>query len=261
VEVVNAGGVSVRVHGRSTSGAKRPGLLWIHGGGLVIGNPAQDDQLGRAFAQTLGIVVAAPEYRLAPEHPYPAALDDCYKALRWLSTQPNVDPTRLAVGGASAGGGLAAALALRARADSSLSLTFQLLTYPMLDDRTAVRTDLDERYVRLWDTRANLFGWESYTGVPAGSPEVVALAAPGRCEDFGGLPPTWIGVGTLDLFHDECLAYAEGLRSAGVPCTTEVVEGAFHGFDALRWAPVVHRFRQSQMTALASGLDLGEEDD
>lgn len=254
VQIVAVDGITARVHGRPTGGIRRPGLLWVHGGGYVIGTAAQDDQVCRAFARALGIVVAAPDYRLAPEHRHPAPLDDCSRALEWLAAQPDVDPDRLAVGGASAGGGLAAAVALRARNDGHPPLAFQLLTYPMLDDRTATRTDLDQRDLRLWNDEANRFGWESYTGAPAGSPQVGPLAAPGRCRDLGGLPPAWIGVGTLDLFHDECLAYADALRAAGVVCTTEVVEGAFHGFDVVSRAPVARRFREAQIDALASAL-------
>jgi acetyl esterase/lipase len=128
----------------------------------------------------------------------------------------------------------------------------------MLDDRTAMRADLDEQNFRLWNNASNRFGWESYTGLTIGSAEIVSLAAPGRCEDLAGLPPTWIGVGTLDLFHEECMAYAHGLQAAGVACNTEVVEGAFHGFDALTKAPVVRRFRQAQMASLASALGCAE---
>jgi acetyl esterase/lipase len=255
-----AGGVSLRVHGRPAPGEPRPGLLWLHGGGYVIGSAAMDDQICRSFARRLGIVVAVPEYRLAPEHRFPASLDDCYEALRWLSSQSDVDPTRVAVGGSSAGGGLAAALALRVREERDVVLAFQLLTYPMLDDRTVNRADIDERHVRLWNNKANRLGWESYTGVPAGSDGISALAAPGRCRDYAGLPPAWIGVGTSDLFHGECVAYADELRAAGVACDLEVVGGAFHGFDYVSRSAVVRAFRQAQMTALASALGVEEKE-
>lgn len=259
VQIVQVGATSVRVHGRPTGSGRRPGLLWVHGGGYMIGSAAQDDHLCRVFAHELGIVVASPDYRLAPVHRFPAALEDCYGALGWLASQPDIDSANVAVGGNSAGGGLAAALALRARMDGAISIAFQLLTYPMLDDRTATRTDIDETCVRLWNNRANRLGWESYTGVPAGSPGVSPLAAPARCRDFVGLPPAWIGVGTLDLFHDECLAYADGLRTAGVPCAVEVVDGAFHGFDFVSKSAVVNRFRQAQIAALASALGVDRQ--
>ena len=211
----------------------RPAMLWIHGGGYVMGNAAQDDALCRHFAETLGIVVAAVDYRLAPEAQFPVPFQDCYDGLTWLADRNYVDATRLAVGGASAGGGLAAALALLARDRGSLPLALQLLAYPMLDDRTACRTGIDERNFRLWNNRSNRFGWQSYTGSAPGSPGVSPLASPARSEDLAGLPPAWIGVGTLDLFHDEDVAYAGRLEAAGVSCTLDVVPGAFHGFDVV----------------------------
>jgi len=255
VTVEALGPISVRVHRPASSPGPLPALLWIHGGGYVIGSAAQDDAVCRRFADQLGIVVAAVEYRLAPEHRFPVPLHDCHDALVWLAGQPTVDPTRVAVGGASAGGGLAAALAVLARQRAEVPLAFQLLAYPMLDDRTAERTDLDESNFRLWNNEANRFGWQSYTGHRPGSDEVSGLAAPSRLDDLAGLPPAWIGVGTLDLFHDEDLAYARRLREAGVECELDVVEGAFHGFDLVRAKAGVSRaFRSAQLTALGAAL-------
>ena len=218
VAVQRLGPTSVRVHQPAASHRPRPALLWIHGGGYVLGTAAQDDALCSHFAQSLGIVVAAVEYRLAPEHPFPVPLHDCYEALTWLARQPQVDPARVAVGGASAGGGLAAALALLAHERGEVQLAFQLLAYPMLDDRTAARAGITDTNFRLWNNTANRFGWQSYTGLPPGSHEVTGLAAPSRYGDLSGLPPAWIGVGTLDLFHDEDRAYERRLREAGVDC-------------------------------------------
>ncbi len=229
-----------------------PALLWIHGGGYIIGTAEMEDHVCAQFSKRLGITVASVEYRLAPEHPYPAALEDCYAALTWLAGLPGVDPGRVAIGGASAGGGLAAALALwaRDRGSSGQGVTpaFQLLVYPMLDDRSSMTTDPPN--YRLWSPRANRFGWTAYLG--DADPRV---AVPARRDDLSGLPPAWIGVGTNDLFHDEDLAYAERLQAAGVPCDVEVVPGAFHGFDL--WAaksPVSQRFFDSQCEALGAGL-------
>ena len=149
------------------------------------------------------------------------------------------------------------ALTLLAHERDEIQLAFQLLAYPMLDDRTAVRTDIDERNLRLWNNKANSFGWRAYTGLEAGS-EVSGLAAPARYEDLSGLPPAWIGVGTLDLFYDEDLAYADRLRSAGVPCELDVVPGAFHGFDLVRpKAGVSRNFLSAQTSALSVALGLG----
>jgi acetyl esterase/lipase len=221
----------------------------------VIGTAAQDDDLCRHLAEQVGMVVAAVDYRLAPEHPFPIPLHDCYDALAWLAGRPEVDPDHLAVGGGSAGGGLAAALALLARDRGEIAPVLQLLSYPMLDDRTAVRTDIDERHVRLWNNRANRFGWQAYTGRVPGSAGMGPLAAPARCDDLSGLPPAWIGVGTLDLFYEEDRAYADRLRAAGVECRLDVVPGAFHGFDSV--APgsgVAREFRAAQVAALRAAL-------
>ncbi len=255
VTVHTVGPVSVRVHRPASSSGRRPALLWIHGGGFVIGSATQDDAICRHFADELGIMVAAVEYRLAPEHRFPTALHDCHDALTWLADQPSVDAARIAVGGASAGGGLAAAVALLAGERGDVRLAFQLLAYPMLDDRSATRADVDESNFRLWNTKANRFGWQSYTGLPPGSDRISDLAAPSRRGDLSGLPPAWVGVGTLDLFHDEDVAYAGRLREAGVECALDVVNGAFHGFDVVRpGAGVSKTFRASQVAALRAGL-------
>ena len=205
---------------RPASANPAPALLWIHGGGYVMGTAKQDDRLCRRFARELGVTVAAVDYRLAPEHPYPAPLEDCYAALTWLAALPAVDPARVAIGGASAGGGLTAALALLARDRGEVTPTLQLLAYPMLDDRSA--SGPENPNYRLWSPKSNRFGWAAYLG--NADPNI---AVPARHEDLSGLPPAWIGVGTNDLFHDEDLAYAERLTAAGVPCQVEVVPGAF----------------------------------
>jgi len=243
-------GAGVRLFRPAGMSTPSPALLWIHGGGYVFGRAAQDDGLCRRFCNALRITVASVEYRLAPENPYPASLDDCYTALAWLAARPEVDASRVVIGGASAGGGLAAALALMARDRGELTPVLQLLTYPMLDDRSSSRTDLDPRRFRMWNQRGNAFGWASYLA------EVdPAAAVPARREDLSGLPPAWIGVGTHDLFFEEDLAYAERLKAAGVPCDVEVVRGAFHGFDRIvPRAGVSKAFFSSQCAAIRSAL-------
>jgi acetyl esterase/lipase len=244
-------GVGLRLFRPPAVTGPAPALLWIHGGGYVIGTAAQDDLLCRNFSAELGITVASVDYRLAPEHPYPAALDDCYAALTWLAGLPSVDRERVAIGGASAGGGLAAALALVARDRGEIGLAAQLLVYPMLDDRTVGRDDLDHPGHRLWNQSSNRFGWDAYLGDADRD-----VAVPARRDDLAGLPPARLGVGTLDLFHDEDLAYAERLRASGVPCDVEVVPGAFHGFDGvLPKADVSRSFFVSECDALRKAFD------
>jgi acetyl esterase/lipase len=256
ISIETAGDARVRVHHPTrTSTDPVPALLWIHGGGYILGSASQDDRLCREAADRLGMLVAAVDYRLAPEYPYPLPLEDCYDALVWLANRADVDASRVAIGGASAGGGLAAALALLARDRREVEPAFQLLSYPMLDDRTVQRTDIDERNFRLWNNRANRFGWTSYLAEPPGSPGISGLAAPSRCDDLDGLPPAWIGVGTLDLFYGEDLEYADRLRATGVACDVRVVDGAFHGFDSVSPKSGVTRdFRHAQLQALAGGL-------
>lgn len=229
IEVVTLpSGAGVRLHRPPMVTAPGPAVLWIHGGGYVIGTPAQDDAMCRRLAHTLGATVAAVRYRLAPECPYPAALDDCYSVLTWLAGLPAVDPARVAIAGASAGGGLAAALAIRALDRGETPLAAQLLVYPMLDDRSGHETGPNDAMHRLWTRSSNRYGWKCYLGDADRE-----IAVPARRHDLAGLPPAWIGVGTFDLFHDEDIRYAERLREAGVPCELEVVEGAFHGFDGI----------------------------
>jgi acetyl esterase/lipase len=230
-----AGARLYRPAGSTGTDLSRPAVLWIHGGGYVMGSAAQDDDLCRAYVDRLDAVVASVEYRLAPEHPYPTPVEDCYTVLAWLADLPGVDRRRIVIGGASAGGGLTAALAFLARDRGEIKPVLQVLSYAMLDDRT-VDPALDDKGSRLWDTASNRIGWTSY--LKKADP---ARAVPARRTDLTGLPPAWIGVGTLDLFHDEDLAYAERLREAGVRCEVHVVPGAFHGFDRVAAKAAVSR--------------------
>ena len=214
-----------------------------------MGRPKLSDDFCLRLNRRLGITIAAPEYRLAPEHPYPAALEDCYAALIWLASLPSVDATRLAIAGESAGGGLAAALAFITRDRGEISPVLQLLSYPMLDDRTVAKPAVAHRY-RLWNEPSNRFGWASY--LHGANPGV---AVPARRSDLAGLPAAWIGTGTADLFCDEDVAYAERLRAAEVPCQLEVVEGGFHGFDRVAtWTSVGRSYFDSQCDALQKAL-------
>jgi acetyl esterase/lipase len=234
-------------------------LVWIHGGGLVLGEPEQGHLLCGRWAGELGILIISVDYRLAPEDPFPAGLDDCYAAVTWArdhADELGISPDRIAVGGDSAGGGLAAAVSQVARDQGGPAICFQLLEYPMLDDRTGLLEDEAGRGRFLWTAASNRFGWSAYLGDRTAGPPP-AYAAPGRTDDLGGLPPAWIGVGDLDLFHDEDVAYARRLEAAGVPCELDVVAGMYHGADAvLPKAPTAAAFRDRMTDALARGLGI-----
>ena len=245
----------LRIYGPKTPTSPAGAMLWLHGGGYVMGKPEQDDTRCIQFVRELGLVVVSVDYRLAPQYPFPAALDDSYTALLWMASHAldlGIDPVRIALAGASAGGGLAAALAQLAHDRQEVRPAFQLLIFPMLDDRTVTRGDSVNNANVIWNQKSNRFGWESYLGVAYGGDDIPEYAVPTRRDDLSGLPPAWIGVGTLDLFHDESLAYAQRLRDAGVPCEFYPVQGAFHGFDIFNAAlPCVRDFRDSQMAALS----------
>jgi acetyl esterase/lipase len=234
-QVTTAAGFKMRVY--APDGAKtRAALLYIHGGGMMIGTPSQDDRLLASTAAELDILIISPDYRLAPENPAPAALDDCRAAWTWMidnQSARGIDTARMAIGGESAGGGLAAGLVLRIHDEGGIQPVAQWLFCPMLDDRTALDRSLDEVSHFVWNNTMNRVGWESYLGKGFGTDEVSDNAAPARRVNLRGLPKAWIGVGDVELFYDECAAYAERLSAVGVPCDFEVVLGAPHSFQTL----------------------------
>ena len=250
--------IRLRIYRPKSVAAPTPVLIWLHGGGYVTGRPEQDDGSCAEYVRESGISVVSVGYRRAPKHPFPAGLDDSYAALKWVishSQQLGVDAKRVAVGGASAGGGLAAALAQLTHDRQEIELIFQLLVYPMLDDRTVLRTDVDDSNNVTWSQKSNRFGWESYLGKECGAKDVPAYSVPARRKDLSGLPPAWIGVGSLDVFHDEDVAYAQRLKECGTACEIRIVPGAFHGFDVFdSQIPIVHDFRRSQIAALKKYL-------
>lgn len=207
----------------------RGAVLWIHGGGLLMGHPRQDVKHLKETAAEVGVTLVAPRYRFAPENPYPAALDDVYSAHHWLLTHAEelgIRPDRIVIGGQSAGGGLAAALCQRLHDEGGLQPAGQWLFCPMLDDRAA-STDRNP----IWDADSNAQAWRFYVN---GNPDA-PYAVPGRRADLSGLPPAWLYAGSSELFYGEIVDYAERLKAAGVPTECEVIDGGVHAFEL--WAP------------------------
>ena len=212
-------------------------LLWIHGGGYILGRAVQDDRFCNDICLRLGFLVVSVDYRLAPEHPFPAPLDDCLAAWKWMqraSATLNLDPQHIAVGGESAGGGLAAALVQRIHDRKGPHAAAQWLFCPMLDDRTAADRSLDAEDHLVWNNQQNAIGWRSYLAQEPGLAQAPPYAVPSRRADLTGLPPTWIGAGDIELFFAEDRDYADRLRQAGVDVVFEVVGGAPHALES--WA-------------------------
>lgn len=237
VPVAGGPGVKVFVINAQPGRAPRPAILHTHGGGFVAGSAQASVRQLQEIAAALDCVAVSVEYRLAPETPFPGALDDNYAALRWLHRQAaalGVEPSKIALLGESAGGGHAAMLALAARDRGEVPVAFQALIYPMLDDRTGSSRDVPPHIgTLLWTPEHNRFGWSSLLGWPVGSREPPRGAVPARVDDVAGLPPTFIAVGALDLFVQEGIEYAARLIAAGVPTELSVIPGAFHAFDAI----------------------------
>jgi acetyl esterase/lipase len=229
----------------------------IHGGGYVLGSLDMDDARFSRWCLELGCVGVSVEYRLAPETPYPGPLDDCYAALRWThehADEIGIDRDRIGIAGVSAGGGLAAALALLARDRGELPIAFQLLECPMLDDRQETHSS---RLADLpvWSRESNTFGWRSYLGDLYGRDDVPPYAAAARAEDLGGLPPAMVIVGGADGFRDENILYALRLNQAGVSSELHVLPGAPHGVQmfvecglARRWSSIVEEWLRLQLS-------------
>jgi acetyl esterase/lipase len=227
----------VYVINAAASEVARPAILHIHGGGYVLGSAVEGIPMLQRVAREHDCVIVTVDYRLAPETRFPGSLEDNYAALKWLHASAKslgVDPTRIAVMGESAGGGHAAMLAIAARDRGEVPIAFQVLIYPMLDDRTGSTRHVPAHIgAYMWTPLSNQFGWSSLLGVPAGSKTVPAGAVPARVENLAGLPPAFIGVGAIDLFVEEDVDYARRLINAGVPTELCVVPGAYHGFDFL----------------------------
>ncbi|MGQ7932590.1 alpha/beta hydrolase [Paraburkholderia sp. D1E] len=250
--------VRVLVYTPAVDAGLPPVLVHMHGGGLVMGTPEAADLRNRRLAVDVGCVVVSVDYRLAPETRFSGAVEDCYAALKWVDGNADsigVDRTRIAVGGESAGGGLAAALALLARDRNEIPVQFQLLTYPMLDDRTGSTVDAHPYAGEfVWSSASNRFGWSAALGYEPGINRMSMYLPPARAESLAGLPAAFIAVGTLDLFVEENLAYANRLIAAGVPTELHVYPGAPHGFDAVDAADAAKHCWQASTAALCRAL-------
>jgi acetyl esterase/lipase len=249
--------VVVRVHRPTQLRAPAACLYSIHGGGYILGSNAMDDIVFDRYCNEFGCVGVSVEYRLAPDTPYPGPLDDCDAGLRWTfahADELGIDPARIGIMGVSAGGGLAAALALRARDEGEMQIAFQLLQCPMIDDRQATASSqYDDLFI--WSHAANKFGWQCYLGDLYGRDDVPAYAAAARAEDLAGLPPAMVITGGADGFRDENIEYARRLCAAGVPTDLCVIAGAPHGVQMFigttpqrRWARAVNEWLAPHLT-------------
>lgn len=228
-------------------------IYHIHGGGYVTGSAGILEFMHRPLAEALGCVIVSVDYRLAPETCFPGAIEDCHAGLAWVTAHADalgIDRARIGVMGESAGGGLAAALALLVRDRTGTAPAFQVLTYPMLDDRTCTLDQGPHAGAFLWTAASNRFGWTALLGEAPGGADVSPYAAPARAGDLAGLPPTFLMVGALDLFVKENLAYAARLIAAGVPTELHVYPGAFHAFDMWPAARVAEQARADRLAAL-----------
>lgn len=212
----------------------RAAIVYFHGGGRVAGKIAHYDGVVRHYVQQTNVPILLVEYRLAPEHTGTAAQEDGLAALQWLihhAGDLQVDPARIGLMGDSGGGGVAAGTAILAR-DNGIGVAKQILIYPMLDDRTTVPHPATDG-LATWTPDTNWTGWHAVLGEGIGSADVSPVAAPGRLENFSGLPPAYVEVGDLDIFKDESISYAQGLHHAGIPCELHVHAGVIHGHDLM----------------------------
>jgi triacylglycerol lipase len=235
--------VIVRTHRPVGQTEPSPAVISMHGGGFIIGNRTFDDPRLGHWSAELGVVGVSVEYRLSPQVRYPGPLEDCYSALRWTfehAAELGIDPNRIGVTGVSAGGGLAAGLALLARDRGEFQIAFQLLECPMIDDQQTTASR-QRPGLPMWSREANDFGWRNYLGDLYGTDAVPSYAAPYREADLSGLPPAYISVGALDGFLDEDVTYAARLNGAGVPTELHVYPAAPHGFQLFEGSALADR--------------------
>ncbi|MGG6310636.1 alpha/beta hydrolase [Paenibacillus macerans] len=263
-QIVGAGGqqMLLRVYEPIVrDGEALPALLWFHGGGYILGHPDVDDGICQSFVEAAGCVVFSPDYRLAPEHPFPAGMEDCYAALVWIAgnaTELHIDINRIAIGGPSAGGGMTAAMALLARDRSGPAICYQMPLYPMIDDRNITPSSHEITNPAVWNRANNLAAWKMYLGEHANG-EISPYAAPSRARSLAGLPPTYTCVGQLDPFRDETIEYVARLARDGVDVEFQLYPGCYHGFEhTVPHAEISLRARNGYLHALARAFRVKE---
>ena len=246
--------ITVRVYRPAGATGTLPGIYHIHGGGMILGSVEGEALTASMICEQVNAVVASVEYRLAPEDPHPAQVEDCYAGLVWVARNAGdlgIDLTRLAIYGASAGGGLTIATAMLARDRGYPALSFQMPIYPMIDDRHETPSSHEIVDVGVWDRAGNIEAWQWYLG----DGKADDYAAPARAQDLSGLPPAFIDVGTVDLFRDEDIAFAQRLMQAGVPTELHVYPGAYHGAESMApEATLSRRIWEQRLDALRRAL-------
>ena len=241
--------IRVKVYAPKAQQQPLPVVLYIHGGGTFFGTVEGNDATCASYVKHVPCVVVSVDYRLAPEHPYPAALEDCYLALQWIVSERetlNIDIDRLAVVGGSTGGGLTAALTLLARDRKGPNIKFQMPLFPMIDDTCATPSSQEVLDSKVWSSELNQFAWSMYLKNIKG--DVPKYAAPIRETDFSQLPATYTSVGTLDPYRDETINYVQALAQAGVPVEFHLYPGCYHEFESI--APDAPISKQSKAAAL-----------
>lgn len=246
--------ISLRIYRPVAAAGTLPGVYYIHGGGMILGTAESEDDSASRISEQVGAVVVSVEYRLAPENPHPAPVEDCYAGLVWMAKNAGalgIDASRLALYGVSAGGGLVIATALLARDRGFPTLAFQMPIYPMIDDRNETPSSHEITDIGIWDRAGSLQAWSWYLG----GAEPDQYAAPARAEDLTGLPPTFIDVGTVDLFRDEDIAFAQRLMQAGVPTEFHTSVGSYHASETFAPdAPLSRRIWALRIDALRRAL-------
>jgi acetyl esterase len=249
--------VRVRVYSRRDRENPVPGLVYVHGGGFVLGTPEMFEAPVMRLVDELDIVIVSVDYRLAPEHPFPAPVEDCYAALQWVAKNAGelgIDPERIGIGGESAGGGLTAGTVLMARDRGGPDLCFQLLGIPELDDRLDTESMRDYVDTPLWNRPNAIYSWTAYLGTEPGGDDVSPYAAPARATDLSGLPPAFVTTCQYDPLRDEGIEYARRLAHAGVPTELRQYPATFHGSSLVEGAAISRRMFADEVDALRRGL-------